>query len=294
MQAQINKRIIFWLPAGRLGNLIFQYQAALNFIADGAIVVTPEIGLSDVIQTNIHFKFIYVPMFLRDRFVQFWIFIFRLLLKYKVIGVIKPLLIEENGYFFESKELIEDPGFFSSLWAIEGFFQNNLYVEPAPKIKSSLLNDAERALINIPAQRRVAIHLRFGDYIEFTVLGIKGASLPLSFYDAAIATMKLRLADPVFVIFTDDKKKASNLLGYGNEFIFLNKKSLGFDIAAMSLCSHAIISASTFAWWGAFLIKSPDRIVIAPKYWAGFKSRVWFPKDIFTKKYEYIDVNWIE
>ena len=32
------------------------------------------------------------------------------------------------------------------------------------------------------------------------------------------------------------------------------------------------------------------RITLVPKYWAGFKSCVWFPKNIQTEYFEYIDV----
>lgn len=37
------------------------------------------------------------------------------------------------------------------------------------------------------------------------------------------------------------------------------------DLCLMSLCNGAILSRSTFAWWGAWLQKSKDKVIIAPE-----------------------------
>ena len=40
----------------------------------------------------------------------------------------------------------------------------------------------------------------------------------------------------------------------------------------MTKCNGAILSPSSFCWWGSYLMKDKD-VVFSPKYWLGFNSK---------------------
>ncbi len=77
------------------------------------------------------------------------------------------------------------------------------------------------------------------------------------------------------IIFTDDPKWAlsQNIFGSDRFYVSQGNSNL-FDMCLMTLCDYHIIANSSFSWWGAWLNKNPDKIVIAPKKWFGPNKRL--------------------
>jgi len=70
--------------------------------------------------------------------------------------------------------------------------------------------------------------------------------------------------------FSDDPSWVKNnlKLPVNINFITHNSSDNNYeDLRLMSYCNHNIIANSSFSWWGAWLNKNPNKIVIAPKLW---------------------------
>jgi hypothetical protein len=94
----------------------------------------------------------------------------------------------------------------------------------------------------------------------------------------------LNIPNAHYLVFSDDKDwcyenfKGTRFSIIDNRY---SEKDGGFlDMCLMSLCSHNIIVSSTFGWWGAWLNKNPDKIVITPNKWWGEKNSHLSERDI--------------
>ena len=159
------------------------------------------------------------------------------------------------------------------------FINNHLY-PPLFKstIKSHTLRWIKSKVVAYKSRNLVFVHIRRGDYL-FWPSHDSPAVLPLSWYNNAIEKVKATIYNPLFVIISDDLEYVRQHFHESESIIFSNN-SLEVDLYLMSLCTAGILSASTFAWWGAYYAKmdSPmNSLFIAPKYWAGHRNENWFP-----------------
>lgn len=111
----------------------------------------------------------------------------------------------------------------------------------------------------------VSIHIRRGDFLKSTSLINLTRT---SYYSNAISKIKSLVVDPKFVVFSDDIDWCRKNMGLPIDTIYVdwNNSNQSFrDMQLMTICSHNIISNSTFSWWGAWLNKNPNKIVICPE-----------------------------
>ncbi|MDF7806157.1 alpha-1,2-fucosyltransferase [Pontiellaceae bacterium B12219] len=126
-------------------------------------------------------------------------------------------------------------------------------------------------------QNSVALHIRRLDQPKSIVEWFYRLKLQISyracskfFYLNAVDRMKKELSNPVFYVFTDNIKWVRKNLDLGGNAVVVdwNRGEDSYqDMYLMSQCRHNIISASSFSWWGAWMNKNPEKIVIAPKKW---------------------------
>lgn len=160
---------------------------------------------------------------------------------------------------------------------LEGYWQSPMYFSGFEEI----IHDDFQIKTSIPKET-----LDEWEYLKATgktlvFVGVRryqeaiGKNCPLTvcnanFYNEAMRKMKEKIDDPLFVIFGEQKEWAEANLSSQHKKYFIKKKSGELsaisDLFLMRNCHHAIISNSTYYWWGAWLqVKDQSKhYVIAP------------------------------
>lgn len=119
----------------------------------------------------------------------------------------------------------------------------------------------------IKSTTSVSVHIRRGDYIgaESFVELCKS-----DYYGDAFRHLTQATDQPKFYIFSDDVKWCREnltwLKEYDHYFIEGNKGKNSYkDMQLMTICKHNIIANSTFSWWGGWLNRNNNKIVICPQ-----------------------------
>ncbi|MCP1381208.1 alpha-1,2-fucosyltransferase [Runella salmonicolor] len=172
----------------------------------------------------------------------------------------------------------------------KGFWQSELYFKEYTsdirnifQFQFDYLNTKTKIIFDtITNCQSVSVHIRKGDYSFNEELN---GACTLEYYINAIKIVEKKLENPVYFVFSDDLEWVKNNFVFINYYLIdWNKDTDSWqDMFLMSTCKHNIIANSTFSWWGAWLNKYEQKIVIAPKRW--FKT--WDAKDIVPQ-------NWIK
>jgi hypothetical protein len=177
----------------------------------------------------------------------------------------------ENGFLYNSA-IVKVTGncYLSGYWQSQKYFL---------EIESTIRRDFEFSQVlegmnsdtyrKIKQNNSISIHIRRSDFVNNKFHDIHG-TCSINYYYDAIKHIVSIVRDPVFFIFSDDIEWArTNLtLQYPYELVHGNTGKNSFiDMYLMSVCKHNIIANSSFSWWGAWLNKNPEKIVIAPRRW---------------------------
>lgn len=109
-----------------------------------------------------------------------------------------------------------------------------------------------------------SIHARFGDYL--TIPG-KHILVDRPYLEAAIAMIKKIKNIHRFKVFSDDLRYFKFNFGDLYDFEYSTNKSEVDDIVEISCCHSHINSSSTFSWWGAWLGRNEDKMIITQSKW---------------------------
>ena len=143
--------------------------------------------------------------------------------------------------------------------------------------------DSARGLLDqlgLGARDYAFIHMRFGDYLDFSAHGLSPA-LPPSWYRSGFDELTIREGEIAIVVLSDDIERAKSYLPDRPNLHFVAvDEATSFGLMVMA--RHGVLSASTFSWWGSLLATATQderRTFLAPNYWMGFRAKRWFPHE---------------
>ena len=179
--------------------------------------------------------------------------------------------IKEKSLLFDSDLLsVEDDSY------IEGYFQGEKYFKDIREVilkqftikqeVSDYTKKIENQIKN--SQSSCSLHVRRGDFANSTNISLHGIC-GVEYYKNAMQFLEAKVEHLKYFIFSDDIEWVKeNLVIENANYIDTKERRIPHeDIYLMSLCKHNIIANSSFSWWGAWLNKNEEKIVIAPKRW---------------------------
>ena len=180
------------------------------------------------------------------------------------------------------------------LVAYSNHFQIPEYLDNSKLILNKVLCDdvIQRELqnknyIKVNWDNACFIHVRRGDYL-FWPSDTNPAILNLSWYKKAIERIKKKHKINKFIVFTNDFFYVKDTFGDDKDIIIFHENPI-VDLLVMSKCRHGILSASSFSWLAAKISRNRyknQQFFLAPKYWAGHRSKVWYPHEF---KFDWIN-----
>lgn len=166
-------------------------------------------------------------------------------------------------------EYVDTPSFNEDVLLI-GFFQSEKYFEKHRNEILEVLNfkyiegKAPLDKFEFGKKRYTSIHVRKGDY---TNLHTYYYQLTKEYYDTAIEILKDKTDE--FLVFSDDIEACKVMFSDLKNVRFIENEKDYIELYLMTLCDNNIVANSSFSWWGAWLNKNENKIVVGPSQWFG-------------------------
>ncbi len=184
----------------------------------------------------------------------------------------KILFVKEESYSFDPS-ILE----LSGNLCLEGYWQNERYffeVEDVIRqeftVRDQQLGKDKELAREIQLSDSISLHVRRGDYVTDSNTNQVHGTCDMEYYHSAIEVISETISEPHFFIFSDDPAWVYENFNIPSKVTFVDHNNADKnyeDLRLMSQCKHNIIANSSFSWWGAWLNKNSEKIVIAPEKW---------------------------
>ncbi|WP_229743119.1 alpha-1,2-fucosyltransferase [Hymenobacter qilianensis] len=212
----------------------------------------------------------------------------------KLLGMVPAFSLTTDYYSLAYKpEFLQTQG---HLVYIDGLWQSEKWFD---EIGQSIRNDfvfpafvsatAQEIALQLRATDSVSLHIRRGDYLTEAEAAKYASVCSLEYYERAVNEVVAKVGKGITLyVFSDDIAWAEQHLKVPYPCVFVKnapQQPSHEDMHLMSLCQHHIIANSTYSWWGAWLGRNPEKVVVAP--------HMWFPKINVTSEM-IVPTSWVK
>lgn len=179
-----------------------------------------------------------------------------------------------------------------------GYFQSESFFHPYESeirkefnFKPSVLQRFKNQYGKLFEEQEVlCVHIRRSDYADVNLPYLGGGSLilPLDYYRENI--QQLAGPDTLVYFVSDDIEYVEQQFKLENPNYRFSTADHFTDFLLLAHAHKVIIANSSYSWWAAFLNKQPNKKVIAPKYYLGFKVKQECPQGIMYPGFDWVDV----
>lgn len=202
-----------------------------------------------------------------------------------VVRKFRRVLGVSSHYIEKERTIFDSTVFKNKNIYLEGYWQNEQYFyKHRSKIlqtfipKCTFSKVTENYYSQIRKSESISVHIRRGDYLKHDDIGV----LPLSYYKESMEYFLEKNQQVCFYIFSNDIDWCKDTFKDLENIVFIDDtESEIADLWLMSHCRHNIIANSSFSWWGAWLNRDSNKIVVSPKQWMKVnpKNHKWVPEE---------------
>lgn len=195
-----------------------------------------------------------------------------------------------NGQFHyeDLKPFENEPTVFSGYYQSEKYFSK--YTEVVKDLYSPPITFINKALTDFPFFNNSvvgAINVRRGDYL---IMPRRHPVITLDYINESYNN--LPKCDYILIL-SDDITWCRENIKLPTNLIFVENYVDCEGLWLLSLCDHFIISNSTYSWWGAYLSRTENKVVVSPDTWFG-PDVTEDPKDIWCENWVKIPTKWVD
>lgn len=175
---------------------------------------------------------------------------------------------------------------------VNGLFSNRLYFDDIYPLLCEIFNFPNQRNTNKEIKKQIigcnaiCMHVRKGSsYTNNPYLNVCDAN----YYEKAMKIINELIKEPFFFVFSNDFEWCKNNINfskYNHVLVRVNDEQHPLEeLSLMKECKAYILSNSTLGWWGQYLNKSENKIIVSPDKWS--KGRIHLLEGL-------IENNWIK